>query len=158
MCTPWLKKSSSARGISGKHLISLYPACSVAIKTNLLSLADITYFKAVVSFAEAFITFPGAKTYPTGIFIASCKQENCAYYHKNNYNFFKRESHNYLPQHCLYFFPLPQGQGSLRPVFGEARTIVRWEIRPSSYSHSPLTPDVMPSSLPLPLLNFATSW
>ncbi len=26
------------------------------------------------------------------------------------------------PQHCLYFFPLPQGQGSLRPMFcGRAR-------------------------------------
>ena len=22
------------------------------------------------------------------------------------------------PWHCLYFFPLPQGQGSLRPTFG----------------------------------------
>ena len=22
----------------------------------------------------------------------------------------------FLPQHCLYFFPLPQGQGSLRPT------------------------------------------
>src|SRR5687767_1995602 len=27
-----------------------------------------------------------------------------------------------LPQHCLYFLPLPQGQGSLRPTFGPART------------------------------------
>src|SRR5687768_15848898 len=27
-----------------------------------------------------------------------------------------------LPQHCLYFFPLPQGQGSLRPTFGPTRT------------------------------------
>src|SRR5450755_1296385 len=26
------------------------------------------------------------------------------------------------PQHCLYFFPLPQGQGSLRPTFGPVRT------------------------------------
>jgi hypothetical protein len=24
----------------------------------------------------------------------------------------------YCPQHFLYFFPLPQGQGSLRPIFG----------------------------------------
>src|SRR5450756_942275 len=24
----------------------------------------------------------------------------------------------YLPQHCLYFLPLPQGHGSLRPTFG----------------------------------------
>src|SRR4030042_2741075 len=24
---------------------------------------------------------------------------------------------NYLPQHFLYFFPLPQGQGALRPIF-----------------------------------------
>ena len=24
---------------------------------------------------------------------------------------------NQRPQHCLYFFPLPQGQGSLRPIF-----------------------------------------
>ena len=23
----------------------------------------------------------------------------------------------YRPQHCFYFFPLPQGQGSLRPIF-----------------------------------------
>ena len=26
------------------------------------------------------------------------------------------------PQHCLYFLPLPQGQGSLRPTFGPVRT------------------------------------
>ncbi len=25
---------------------------------------------------------------------------------------------SYLPQQCLYFFPLPQGQGSFRPTFG----------------------------------------
>lgn len=24
----------------------------------------------------------------------------------------------YLPQHCLYFFPLPQVHGSFRPTFG----------------------------------------
>lgn len=27
----------------------------------------------------------------------------------------------YLPQHCLYFFPLLQGQGSLRPTLGPTR-------------------------------------
>jgi hypothetical protein len=27
-----------------------------------------------------------------------------------------------LPWHCLYFFPLPQGQGSLRPTLGTALT------------------------------------
>jgi hypothetical protein len=33
------------------------------------------------------------------------------------------QDHNraYCPQHFLYFFPLPQGQGSLRPTFGEER-------------------------------------
>jgi hypothetical protein len=32
----------------------------------------------------------------------------------------------YLPQHFLYFFPLPQGQGSFRPTFarvGRAGTV-----------------------------------
>jgi hypothetical protein len=29
---------------------------------------------------------------------------------------------NYRPQQCLYFLPLPQGQGSLRPTFGPVRT------------------------------------
>ncbi len=28
----------------------------------------------------------------------------------------------YFPQHFLYFFPLPQGQGSFRPIFGSVRT------------------------------------
>src|SRR5690606_31091206 len=28
------------------------------------------------------------------------------------------------PQHFLYFLPLPQGQGSLRPIFGSSRTMV----------------------------------
>ena len=27
-----------------------------------------------------------------------------------------------MPQQCLYFLPLPQGQGSLRPTFGPTRT------------------------------------
>src|SRR5207249_3937577 len=34
----------------------------------------------------------------------------------------RRNSHRHLPQHCLYFFPLPQGHGSLRPTFGPVRT------------------------------------
>src|SRR5580692_6729976 len=29
---------------------------------------------------------------------------------------------HYLPQHCLYFFPLPHGHGSLRPTLGPVRT------------------------------------
>jgi hypothetical protein len=29
---------------------------------------------------------------------------------------------SYLPQQCLYFLPLPQGHGSLRPTFGPLRT------------------------------------
>ena len=29
---------------------------------------------------------------------------------------------DYRPQQCLYFLPLPQGQGSLRPTFGPVRT------------------------------------
>ncbi len=28
----------------------------------------------------------------------------------------------YFPQQCLYFLPLPQGQGFLRPTFGPVRT------------------------------------
>lgn len=28
----------------------------------------------------------------------------------------------YFPQQCLYFFPLPHGQGSFRPTLGPART------------------------------------
>src|SRR6266496_121027 len=28
----------------------------------------------------------------------------------------------FLPQHCLYFLPLPQGHGSLRPTLGPTRT------------------------------------
>jgi hypothetical protein len=28
------------------------------------------------------------------------------------------------PQHCLNFFPLPQGHGSLRPIFRVARRTV----------------------------------
>src|SRR5207253_648135 len=27
----------------------------------------------------------------------------------------------HFPQHCLYFFPLPQGQGSFRPTLGPVR-------------------------------------
>jgi hypothetical protein len=30
------------------------------------------------------------------------------------------EGHDYPPQHFLYFFPLPHGHGSLRPIFGGA--------------------------------------
>ena len=34
----------------------------------------------------------------------------------------------YLPQHCLYFFPLPQGHGSLRPTFGIVRRTVAFAL------------------------------
>ena len=29
----------------------------------------------------------------------------------------------HLPQHFLYFLPLPHGQGSLRPIFGSSRVV-----------------------------------
>ena len=31
---------------------------------------------------------------------------------------------SYLPQHCLYFLPEPQGHGSLRPIFFPLRTVL----------------------------------
>src|SRR6056297_3367126 len=33
-----------------------------------------------------------------------------------------RLGHDSRPWHCLYFFPLPQGQGSLRPILRPSRT------------------------------------
>ncbi len=33
---------------------------------------------------------------------------------------FQKDKKHYLPQHFLYFLPLPQGQGSLRPTFFSA--------------------------------------
>ena len=33
-----------------------------------------------------------------------------------------RENYEFAPQHFLYFLPLPQGQGSLRPTFAPERT------------------------------------
>src|ERR1039458_5599682 len=35
---------------------------------------------------------------------------------------FERSQFAYLPQQFLYFLPLPQGHGSLRPTFGPVRT------------------------------------
>src|ERR1700690_2465052 len=35
---------------------------------------------------------------------------------------FGKRGHAYRPQQCLYFLPLPQGQGSLRPTLGPVRT------------------------------------
>ena len=35
-----------------------------------------------------------------------------------------RAKQPHLPWHCLYFLPLPQGHGSLRPTFGVSRRIV----------------------------------
>ena len=31
----------------------------------------------------------------------------------------KKSYHLFLPQHFLYFFPLPQGQGAFLPIFSE---------------------------------------
>ena len=46
-------------------------------------------------------------------------------------------SASYRPQHCLYFFPLPQGQGSLRPIF--------WTFRGCFFTVlSPPKPSVIP--------------
>src|SRR5271167_4446870 len=33
-----------------------------------------------------------------------------------------RKHYEFAPQHFLYFLPLPQGQGSLRPIFSPERT------------------------------------
>src|ERR1035438_583550 len=35
---------------------------------------------------------------------------------------FLRFQRQFFPQQCLYFFPLPHGQGSFRPTFGPTRT------------------------------------
>jgi hypothetical protein len=34
---------------------------------------------------------------------------------------FTKMLYPFFPQQCLYFFPLPQGQGSLRPTLGPVR-------------------------------------
>src|SRR4026208_605215 len=44
------------------------------------------------------------------------------------------------PQQFLYFFPLPHGQGSLRPTFGNERRIGRSIDPPPSPSPSPSPP------------------
>ncbi len=41
----------------------------------------------------------------------------------------KLADHSSLPQHCLNFFPLPQGQGSLRPTLGASRRTGAGELR-----------------------------
>ncbi|NBQ89031.1 MAG: hypothetical protein EBU07_16510, partial [Betaproteobacteria bacterium] len=49
----------------------------------------------------------------------------------------RAHDHASLPWHCLYFFPLPQGQGSLRPTLGTSPASVAgsvsWETLPSSF-------------------------
>lgn len=41
----------------------------------------------------------------------------------------KLAGHSSLPQHCLNFFPLPQGHGSLRPTLGASRRTGAGELR-----------------------------
>lgn len=38
-------------------------------------------------------------------------------------------AHSSLPQHCLNFFPLPQGHGSFRPTLGVSRRTGGGELR-----------------------------
>src|ERR1035438_4816168 len=45
--------------------------------------------------------------------------KSCA---RDNWIASRRCEYFYFPQHCLYFLPLPQGHGSLRPTFGPVRT------------------------------------
>ena len=56
-----------------------------------------------------------------------------AYFHNNSYNkiqfphirfYLNPQNHELAPtpQHFLYFFPLPQGQGSFLPTLGSSRT------------------------------------
>src|SRR5689334_12067809 len=47
--------------------------------------------------------------------------------------------HAILPWHCLYFLPLPHGQGSLRPTLGRY-----W---PATASAASVSCDTLPSSL-----------
>lgn len=39
------------------------------------------------------------------------------HHHLRTFHFDVLQSIAYMPQHFLYFFPLPHGQGSLRPIF-----------------------------------------
>ena len=48
-----------------------------------------------------------------------------------------RRQDDAAPQHFLYFFPEPQGQGSLRPTLGPSRTIVSGMTSPSAKSQAP---------------------
>src|SRR6476469_2339287 len=49
------------------------------------------------------------------------------------------------PQQLLYFFPLPHGQGSLRPTLGNERRIGRSIDTPPSPSPSPPTAAIAPT-------------
>src|SRR5215472_3594874 len=49
------------------------------------------------------------------------------------------------PQQFLYFFPLPQGHGSLRPTFGIERRIGKSIDTSPAPSPSPATPAIAPT-------------
>ena len=54
------------------------------------------------------------------------------------------------PQHFLNFFPLPQGQGSLRPTFGLLRTT---GFGRSSAPCAPFVARVLPGAEPITVAN-----
>lgn len=55
---------------------------------------------------------------------------------KSDMNIFISRLFPYFPQHFLYFFPLPQGQGSFLPILGVARVTCLWvAVFPSKKNH-----------------------
>src|SRR5512142_2825810 len=52
------------------------------------------------------------------------------------------ESDCYLPWHCLYFLPLPQGHGSLRPTFSPTWTGCGFPARAADGSADAPSPPV----------------
>src|SRR3954447_2456014 len=70
----------------------------------------------------------------------------------------------FFPQHFLYFLPLPQGQGSLRPTRGASLTIVLTLTAVSTPPSSPppeppgdSAPTVAPLSTPLVAARFSVT-
>ena len=62
-----------------------------------------------------------------------------------NNSLFYKGLRGYLPQHCLYFLPLPQGHGSFLPTFGSLLTTVLF-IPPSFSERLPSTKLIAVSS------------
>jgi len=82
-----------------------------------------------------------------GLIFPICPENHACDFKDVKLTGFQAAKRHHRPQQCLYFLPLPQGQGSLRPTFGPVRTGLAFSATAAASIPNKKKPEAFASSL-----------